>query len=79
MAPMHNGRAAKGQFGLSCANRGRSMDTRTTEIPPEIRTRERRVFAFLTVVFAPLMAMALVGTYGLLIWIFQMLAGPPAG
>ena len=41
------------------------------------RRREIWVFLFLTVVLAPMTAAALVGAYGLGIWIFQMLAGPP--
>lgn len=47
--------------------------------PAEARSRERRVFVFLTVLFAPLIAIALVGSYGLLIWLYQMLMGPPKG
>lgn len=51
-----------------------------TEIPPaETRKRETRVFVFLTVVLAPALAVALVGAYGLLIWLSQMLVGPPKG
>ena len=45
----------------------------------ETRVRERRVFIFLTVVMAPILAVALVGTYGLLIWLYQMFQGPPTG
>ncbi len=54
------------------------------ESPPEIvadlsRRREIRVFVFLTVVLAPMLAIALVGSYGLMIWLYQMFAGPPQG
>ena len=45
----------------------------------DARSRERRVFVFLTVVLAPLLAVALVGSYGLLIWLYQMAMGPPKG
>jgi periplasmic nitrate reductase NapE len=48
-------------------------------VPPENRSRETRVFVFLTVVLAPLLAVAIVGSYGLLIWLYQMLMGPPKG
>lgn len=48
-------------------------------VPPENRSRETRVFFFLTVVLAPLLAVTVVGSYGLLIWIYQMLMGPPTG
>jgi periplasmic nitrate reductase NapE len=52
--------------------------------PPEVvpeanQSRETRVFIFLTVVLAPLLAVAIVGTYGLLIWLYQMVMGPPTG
>ncbi len=45
----------------------------------ESRSREKRVFLFLTVVLAPMIAVAIVGSYGLLIWLYQMFAGPPKG
>ena len=41
-------------------------------------TREGRVFVFLTVVLAPLLAVAVVGLYGFVIWVYQVFAGPPA-
>lgn len=43
------------------------------------RLREARVFVFLTVVLAPMLAVALVGAYGLAIWVTQMFMGPPKG
>lgn len=43
------------------------------------RTREIRVFVFLTVVLAPALAVMIVGGYGLAIWLYQMWAGPPTG
>jgi periplasmic nitrate reductase NapE len=48
-------------------------------VPAESRSRETRVFLFLTIVMAPLMAIALVGSYGLLIWLYQLFLGPPTG
>lgn len=44
-----------------------------------LRSRETRVFLFLTVVLAPALAVAIVGCYGLVIWVYQMWAGSPAG
>ena len=41
------------------------------------RKRELRAFLFLTVVLAPVIAVALVGGMGFTIWIYQMIAGPP--
>lgn len=40
---------------------------------------ELKIFLFLTVVLWPLLAVAVVGTYGLIVWIYQMLMGPPTG
>jgi nitrate reductase NapE len=34
-------------------------------------------FFFLTAVLMPALAVATVGTYGLVVWVYQMLAGPP--
>jgi periplasmic nitrate reductase NapE len=34
-------------------------------------------FLFLTAVMMPVLAVATVGGYGLAVWVYQMLAGPP--
>jgi len=41
------------------------------------KKREFLAFLFLTVVLAPALSIALVGSYGFAIWIYQILAGPP--
>ena len=45
------------------------------------RSRRRRMeifaFLFLTVVLMPALAVAMVGGYGLAVWVYQMMAGPP--
>jgi nitrate reductase NapE len=41
------------------------------------RKRELLSFLFLTIVLAPVLSVAIVGGYGFLVWIFQMIAGPP--
>ncbi len=41
------------------------------------KRRELRGFLFLTVVFAPALAIAIVGGYGFLIWMYQLIQGPP--
>ena len=41
------------------------------------RSRELRGFLFLTVIFAPALAVAIVGGYGFLIWMYQLVQGPP--
>jgi nitrate reductase NapE len=40
---------------------------------------ELKAFLFLTVVMAPVLAGVIIGTYGLLVWIYQMFMGPPTG
>jgi nitrate reductase NapE len=39
--------------------------------------QELRSFLFLSVVMAPVLAVAIVGGYGFLVWMVQMVAGPP--
>jgi len=55
------------------------MEESATTGSDEEQTREKRVFVFLTVVMAPMIAVAVVGSYGLMIWLYQLLAGPPKG
>lgn len=43
------------------------------------KTEEWRSFLFLTVVMAPVLAVIIVGGYGFLVWMYQLLAGPPGG
>ena len=44
---------------------------------PRRRRMEVFAFLFLTVVLMPVVAFATVGGYGLAVWIFQMIVGPP--
>jgi len=44
---------------------------------PGTRKEERRSFLFLTVVMAPVLAVAIVTGYGFMVWMYQLLAGPP--
>ena len=41
------------------------------------RRKEIAAFLFLTVVLIPALAVATVGAYGLSVWVYQMIAGPP--
>jgi periplasmic nitrate reductase NapE len=53
---------------------------RTHEADPaqtSTRRKELLVFLFLTVVLAPILAVAIVGGYGFLVWMYQMIHGPP--
>ncbi len=41
------------------------------------RTQELRSFLFLSVVMAPVLAVVVVSGYGFLVWMLQLIAGPP--
>jgi nitrate reductase NapE len=40
--------------------------------------QELGVFLFLTICLAPILSVAIVGAYGFSIWMYQLIAGPPA-
>lgn len=42
------------------------------------KRRELAVFIFLTFILAPLLAVIIVAGYGFLVWVYQMIAGPPS-
>jgi len=44
---------------------------------PRRRRMEIIAFLFLTAFVMPALAVATVGSYGLAVWIYQMVAGPP--
>lgn len=51
-------------------------------MPPETDTRRERkaeilAFLFLTVILWPALAIAAVGGWGFVVWMFQLIAGPP--
>lgn len=41
------------------------------------KRRETYTFLFLTVILAPVLAVGIVGGYGFLVWMYQLVAGPP--
>lgn len=41
------------------------------------RRHERRLFIFLIVFLLPILAVAVVGGYGFLVWMSQLIMGPP--
>lgn len=43
----------------------------------DVKRREWLLFLFLTFVLAPALAVAFVGGYGFLVWMYQTIAGPP--
>jgi len=59
-----------------------TQNARAVVISPDPSVRKRselKAFLFLTVVMAPVLAVIVVGTYGLAVWIYQLIAGPPTG
>ena len=50
---------------------------RSPDSTPSTKQEEWRSFLFFTVVMAPVLAVMIVGFYGFLVWIYQILAGPP--
>jgi len=44
---------------------------------PVSKAQELRSFLFLSVVMAPVLAVVIVGGYGFLVWMVQLVAGPP--
>lgn len=54
-----------------------SMSDRDTKDHLRRRCMEIFAFLFLTAVLMPAIAVATVGGYGLTVWIYQMIAGPP--
>jgi nitrate reductase NapE len=44
---------------------------------PVSKAQELRSFLFLSVVMAPILAVMVVGGYGFLVWMLQLMLGPP--
>jgi len=55
-----------------------SEATSKFEDPKNQKNKELKVFLFLTVVMAPLLSIVVVGGYGFLVWMYQLLVGPPS-
>lgn len=49
----------------------------TSESAPSTRQEEWRSFLFFTVVMAPVLAVIIVSGYGFIVWMIQLIAGPP--
>ncbi|TYR35683.1 periplasmic nitrate reductase, NapE protein [Mesorhizobium microcysteis] len=52
--------------------------TAPTDLPPE-KTRRRELLTFLVLAFGiwPVVAVGVVGGYGFLVWMYQIVFGPP--
>jgi periplasmic nitrate reductase NapE len=52
-------------------------DPLTPQAKLPTRAQELRAFLLLSVVMAPVLAVAVVSGYGFLVWMVQLVAGPP--
>lgn len=41
------------------------------------KSKETRLFLFLVVCLFPILSVAVVGGFGFLVWMYQLIAGPP--
>lgn len=53
------------------------MNTETTSQEQNEKKAERNAFLFLTVLLAPILSVIIVGGFGFMVWISQLLFGPP--
>jgi len=72
------------KFGLAAAGaRTNGLPLGAPDSDPVDESREQKselkAFLFLTVVMAPVLAGVIIGSYGLAVWIYQMVMGPPTG
>ncbi|WP_445600197.1 periplasmic nitrate reductase, NapE protein [Azospirillum sp. A39] len=59
------------------ASPGHSADTVDEHGGPVAKRRELLAFLFLSVLIWPFVAVAVVGGYGFLVWMYQLVVGPP--
>ena len=43
------------------------------------KSEERRAFVLVAVILFPVLSVAVVGGYGFLVWMYQIINGPPTG
>lgn len=55
----------------------KTLARETTDAQPPTRREELRTFLFLSVILAPVLAVVLVGGYGFVVWMSQLILGPP--
>ncbi len=53
------------------------MEETHTQPPDQQKRLETRLFIFLIVFLFPILAVAIVGGYGFLVWMTQLILGPP--
>jgi nitrate reductase NapE len=54
------------------------MSMKTADKQQGSKKQELGVFLFLTICLAPILSVVIVGAYGFSIWMYQLIAGPPA-
>ena len=64
-------------LGVSCAGTVVKETLRTDDNKSRARRMEIYAFLIVTAVVMPALAVATVGTYGLSVWVYQLIAGPP--
>jgi len=57
----------------------RSAQAEETDAVTYTRAEELRSFLFLTIVMAPALTFLLIAGYGFLVWMYQLVSGPPTG
>jgi nitrate reductase NapE len=48
------------------------------QVPPSTKVEELRSFLFLTIVMAPALTFLLIAGYGFVVWMVQLVSGPPS-
>jgi nitrate reductase NapE len=46
---------------------------------PATKSEERRAFVLVAVILFPVLSVAVVGGYGFMVWMYQIINGPPTG
>jgi len=59
---------------LGGIERGQDMDN---SVVPASKAQELRAFLLLSIILAPVLAFLVVAGYGFLVWMVQLVAGPP--
>lgn len=49
------------------------------QVTAPTKGEERRAFVLLAIVLFPVLSVAVVGGYGFLVWMYQIVYGPPVG
>ena len=76
MPPRRDGRW-RGNFNDGLSMHPASSEHQVPDRAEPTRRSELWAFLFLTVVLAPVLAVAIVGGWGFVVWVYQMIFGPP--